>query len=111
VIRLFSKEYLTRKTTPRKRANPPSQANNFTPMNASQLNGVAGGRAGGNGGGMLAAGGTSFRSSGPSGGGSRRGIASNGDGGIAGFSGAGAVSLRCNFCSSAATRSVSASIV
>ena len=39
------------KTTPRKSASPPSQANNFTPMNASQLNGVAGGGAGGNGGG------------------------------------------------------------
>ena len=37
------------KTTPRKSASPPNQANNFTPTNASQLNGGAGGGAGGNG--------------------------------------------------------------
>src|ERR1051325_3903219 len=37
VMRLFSKEYFTMKITPRKRESPPSQANSFTPMNASQL--------------------------------------------------------------------------
>ena len=100
---------------PEKRANPPNQANNFTPMNASQLNGVAGGGAGGNGGGsgggMLRAGGTSFCSSGTRGGESLRGVATSGDGGIAAFSGAAGVSLPCDFRSSAAIRSVNASIV
>ena len=82
------------KTTPRKRASPPNQANNFTPMNASQLNGVAGGGAGGNGGGsgggMLAPGGTSFCSSGTCVGESLRGAATSGNGGIAVLSGAAA---------------------
>ena len=36
VMRLFWKEYFTRKTTPRKRTKPPSQANSFTPRKASQ---------------------------------------------------------------------------
>src|SRR4051812_3065418 len=36
VISLLSKEYLTRKTTPRKSANPPIHAKSLTPMNASQ---------------------------------------------------------------------------
>src|SRR3954453_1906498 len=55
VIRLFSKEYFTRKTMRRKRTKPPIQANNFTPKNASQSKGFAGtgggGAAGGGGGG------------------------------------------------------------
>src|SRR3954469_18700106 len=59
VIRLFSNEYFTRKTIPRKRTKPPIQANNFTPKNASQSNGLAGtgggigGATGGGGGGGL----------------------------------------------------------
>src|SRR6266700_2597343 len=36
VMRLFSNEYFTRKTTPRNRTKPPIQAKSFTPMNASQ---------------------------------------------------------------------------
>src|SRR4051812_28469835 len=36
VMRLLSNEYLTRKTTPRKKTKPPLQAKNFTPMKASQ---------------------------------------------------------------------------
>ena len=36
VMRLFSNEYLTRKTTPRKKTKPPIQAKSLTPMNASQ---------------------------------------------------------------------------
>src|SRR5205807_435377 len=47
VMRLFSKEYFTRNTIPRKRTNPPIQANSFTPKNASQSNGFAGGDGGG----------------------------------------------------------------
>src|SRR5579859_153466 len=35
--RLLSNEYLTKKATPRNRANPPSQAKPLTPMNCSQL--------------------------------------------------------------------------
>jgi len=35
-IRLCSNEYFTKKATPRKRANPPIQANIFAPMNCSQ---------------------------------------------------------------------------
>ena len=35
-MRLFSKEYFTRKTMPRKRTKPPIQAKSFTPRNASQ---------------------------------------------------------------------------
>src|SRR2546423_4709016 len=46
VMRLLSKEYLTRNTMPRKRTNPPIQAKSFTPKNASQSNGLAGGAAG-----------------------------------------------------------------
>src|SRR3954452_14965178 len=61
VIRLFSKEYFTRKTMPRKRTKPPIQANNFTPKNASQSKGFAGtgggGAAGGGGAGGLGGGG------------------------------------------------------
>src|SRR6266540_2327582 len=37
LIRLCSKEYLTKNTTPRNSANPPNQANNFTPRKVSQL--------------------------------------------------------------------------
>src|ERR1700730_3824618 len=37
VIRLLSKAYLTKKTTPRKKAKPPIHANNFTPRMDSQL--------------------------------------------------------------------------
>src|SRR4051812_1957114 len=55
VMRLFSKEYFTRNTIPRKRTNPPIQANSFTPKNASQSNGLAGG--GGTGGGTWSGGG------------------------------------------------------
>ena len=36
VMRLFSKEYFTRKTTPRKKTKPPIHAKSFTPMKASQ---------------------------------------------------------------------------
>src|SRR2546423_1665650 len=36
-IRLFSKEYLTKKATPRNNARPPIQAKSLTPMNCSQL--------------------------------------------------------------------------
>src|SRR5438105_4752567 len=46
VMRLFSKEYFTRNTIPRKRTNPPIQAKSFTPKNASQSNGFAGGDGG-----------------------------------------------------------------
>src|ERR1044071_5083204 len=35
-IRLCSKEYFTKKATPRNKANPPIQANIFAPMNCSQ---------------------------------------------------------------------------
>ena len=41
VIRLFSKEYFTRKTIPRKRTKPPIQAKSLTPRNASQSIGFA----------------------------------------------------------------------
>src|SRR5947209_17649249 len=54
VMRLFSNEYFTRKTIPRKRTKPPIQANNFTPKKASQSNGfegTGGGRGIGGGGG------------------------------------------------------------
>src|SRR5687767_2285825 len=58
VMRLFSNEYFTRKTMPRKRTKPPIQAKSFTPRNASQSIGFAGGgggaggrRGGGTGGG------------------------------------------------------------
>src|SRR5947207_9698683 len=47
VIKLFSKEYFTRNTIPRKRTNPPIQAKSFTPKNASQSKGFAGGGGGG----------------------------------------------------------------
>src|SRR2546423_10771769 len=50
VMKLFSKEYFTRKTIPRKRTNPPIQAKSFTPKNASQSKGFGGG--GGTGGGI-----------------------------------------------------------
>jgi hypothetical protein len=82
-------------------------------MNASQLKGVAvagvGGKGGGSGGGLLGTGGTSFRSSGTRPGVSIGGVASNGDGGIATFSGAGGGSAVCNLRSSVRTRWVSAS--
>src|SRR5204863_6048819 len=62
VIRLFSKEYFTRKTIPRKRTKPPIHAKSLTPKNASQSIGfetrgtrVGGGGMGGNGGGTLGA--------------------------------------------------------
>ncbi len=35
-MRFLSKEYLTKKASARKRANPPIQASNFTPINFSQ---------------------------------------------------------------------------
>src|SRR6185312_10975037 len=35
-IRLCSNEYFTKKATPRNKANPPTQANIFAPMNCSQ---------------------------------------------------------------------------
>src|SRR5215212_1836042 len=47
VMRLFSNEYFTRNTIPRKRTNPPIQAKSFTPKNASQSNGLAGTGGGG----------------------------------------------------------------
>ena len=50
VMRLFSKEYFTRKTIPRKRTKPPIQAKSFTPKKASQSKGFGGG--GGTGGGI-----------------------------------------------------------
>src|SRR4051812_12082445 len=61
VMRLFSNEYLTRNTIPRKRTNPPIHAKSFTPKNASQSNGFdgtggGGGRMSGGGGGRGAAG-------------------------------------------------------
>src|SRR6476660_8695816 len=49
VMRLFSNEYFTRNTIPRKRTNPPIQAKSFTPKNASQSNGLDGTRGGGGG--------------------------------------------------------------
>src|SRR5215510_4790272 len=105
VIRLFSKEYLTRKTIPRKRAKPPSQANSFTPMNASQLNdGVAG--AGEDGIEGTTGEGTAFSDGGIGG-----GVVNSGDGGIGifwGTAGRGAVSPI--FFSNEATRADSASI-
>src|ERR1051325_7279489 len=52
VMRLFSKEYFTRNTIPRKRTKPPIQAKSFTPKNASQSNGLGGG-----GGGVIVGGG------------------------------------------------------
>src|SRR3954463_2113108 len=51
VMRLFSNEYFTRNTIPRKRTNPPIQAKSFTPKNASQSNGLDGGSGGTSGGG------------------------------------------------------------
>src|ERR1043166_1815604 len=71
VMRLLSNEYFTRKTIPRKSTNPPIQAKSFTPKNASQSKGLAGG-GGTNGGGGGADGG---------GGGAPGGLAGNGDGG------------------------------
>src|SRR5690242_17125340 len=38
VIQLFSNAYLTKKTMPRKSANPPIHAKSFTPRRDSQLN-------------------------------------------------------------------------
>src|SRR5438105_15389859 len=37
LIRLFSKEYFTKKAAPRKRASPPTHAKSFTPRKLSQL--------------------------------------------------------------------------
>src|SRR6266404_4790775 len=42
VIQLLSNAYLTKKTTPRKNANPPIHAKSFTPRIDSQLNGCCG---------------------------------------------------------------------
>src|SRR4030081_3835379 len=75
VMRLFSKEYFTRNTIPRKRTNPPIQAKSFTPKNASQSNGLAGG--GGIGGG---AGGGRTCETGGGGGGGRSGLGGTGGG-------------------------------
>jgi len=36
-MRLLSKEYLMKNATPMNRANPPTHAKPFTPMNCSQL--------------------------------------------------------------------------
>src|SRR3954452_20871869 len=59
VMRLFSNEYFTRNTIPRKRTNPPIQAKSFTPKNASQSDGLGGreGRESGGGGGGSCGGG------------------------------------------------------
>ena len=76
VMRLFSKEYFTRNTIPRKRTKPPIQAKSFTPKKASQSKGFGGG--GGTGGGICGDGG---------GGGGRGG--SNGGGGNVGCFGSG----------------------
>src|SRR4051812_44749079 len=57
VMRLLSNEYFTRNTIPRKRTNPPIQAKSFTPKNASQSKGLAGGGGGTNGGGADGGGG------------------------------------------------------
>src|SRR3954471_9783686 len=75
VMRLFSNEYFTRKTIPRKRTNPPIQAKSFTPKNASQSNGFVGGGGGTRGGGG-GGGGTSSRAAGTC------GIGGGGGGGI-----------------------------
>src|SRR3954462_12729389 len=90
VIRLFSNEYFTRKTIPRKRTKPPIQANNFTPKRASQskgLEGTAGGR--GMGGGAASGG----RSGGGGGGGTAVWITTSGGAACAdrGIGGCGAV--------------------
>src|SRR5436190_8958994 len=77
VIKLFSKEYFTRKTIPRKRTNPPIQAKSFTPKNASQSNGFAGG-GGATGGGGGGGGGTSSRAAGTCGIGGGGGIGAPG---------------------------------
>ena len=45
-MRFRSKLYLTKKANPRNSANPPIQANSFTPMNCSQLNSGSDGSAG-----------------------------------------------------------------
>src|SRR5437879_4014121 len=37
LIKLFSKEYLTKKATPKNNASPPTQAKSFTPKKFSQL--------------------------------------------------------------------------
>src|ERR1044071_8864234 len=51
VMRLFSKEYFTRKTIPRKRTKPPIHAKSLIPRNASQS--IAGRAGGGGGGGSI----------------------------------------------------------
>src|ERR1044071_822723 len=51
VMRLFSKEYFTRKTIPRKRTKPPIHAKSVIPRNASQS--IAGRAGGGGGGGSI----------------------------------------------------------
>src|ERR1051326_2078656 len=58
--RLFSNAYFRRKIKPRNNAKPPTQANNFTPMNCSQSMDGTRGPGGGDGGPGLggAAGGT-----------------------------------------------------
>src|SRR6476619_2884749 len=78
VMRLFSKEYFTRNTIPRKRTNPPIHAKSFTPKNASQSNGLDGGGGGiGGGGGDTGGGATGF-------GGAGSGLTSCGSGAAAG---------------------------
>src|SRR3954467_7949924 len=47
VIRLLSKAYLTKKTVPRKKANPPIHANSFTPRTDSRFIFEGGAGAGG----------------------------------------------------------------
>src|SRR5437016_13081093 len=49
VMRLFSKEYVTRNTIPRKRTKPPIHAKSLTPKNASQSMAARAGRGGGGG--------------------------------------------------------------
>src|SRR4029077_6722396 len=49
VMRLFSKEYFTRKTIPRKRTKPPIHAKSLIPRNASQSIAARAGRGGGGG--------------------------------------------------------------
>ncbi len=91
-MRLFSKEYFTRKTIPRKRTKPPIQAKSLTPKNASQSIGFAtrgtggggGGLTGGNGGGTLGTtlggAGSGTTGGGATGGGTARGMVGPGGG-------------------------------
>src|SRR5438477_10532832 len=69
VMKLLSKAYFTKKTTPRNKARPPIQAKSFTPRIDSQFIGVAGaGRvmgAIGSGGGEVGGGGAGGDGNGP----------------------------------------------